>query len=343
MFSRPPEARPRPGAIAGWLTFVAVLIFLMVIVGGITRLTESGLSMVHWDPISGIIPPLTEADWQAEFDHYRRTPQYEQVNRGMTLDDFKTIFFWEYIHRLLGRLIGLAFALPLLWFLWKRAIPAGYGWKLGGLLALGGLQGAIGWWMVASGLVDVPEVSHIRLAVHLLTALLIFAAIVWTALDLNALAEGEAKPVRPPTLGIWAFCILFLQFLFGAYVAGLEAGYAFNTWPLMGDEIFPAATPMLEPWLRNLVDNPIVVQFVHRWLAFVAAGFAIWIGVRAWRRGTRVDGAFLIAAVLGQIFLGILTIISGVQIDIAVAHQGMAALLLAALVVCIHRLGRRPA
>jgi heme a synthase len=343
MFSRPSEPKPRPGAIANWLTFVAVLIFLMVIVGGITRLTESGLSMVRWEPISGIVPPLTEADWQAEFDHYRRTPQYEQVNRGMTLDDFKTIFFWEYVHRLLGRLIGLAFALPLLWFWWKRAIPAGYGWKLGGLLGLGGLQGAVGWWMVASGLVDIPEVSHIRLAVHLLLALLIFAAITWTALDLSGLAEGDIQPARPPTLGIWAISILFLQFLFGAYVAGLEAGYAFNTWPLMGDEVFPIATPMLEPWLRNLVDNPVVVQFVHRWLAFLVAGLAIWVGVRAWRRRVRIDGAFLIAAVFGQLLLGILTILSGVQIDIAVAHQGMAALLLAALVVCVHRLGRRPA
>ncbi len=239
MFSRPAQATPRPGAISSWLTFVAVLIFVMVIVGGITRLTESGLSMVRWEPISGIIPPLSEADWQREFDHYRATPQYQQVNTGMTLDDFKTIFFWEYIHRLLGRLIGLAFALPLLWFWWKRAIPAGYGWKLGGLLALGGLQGAIGWWMVASGLVNVPEVSHIRLAVHLLMALLLFAVIIWLALDLRALADRDAPPVRMPLLGIWALCILFLQFLFGAYVAGLEAGYAFNTWPLMGDEFFP--------------------------------------------------------------------------------------------------------
>ena len=341
MFSRPSEAKPRPGAIASWLTFVAVLIFIMVIVGGITRLTESGLSMVRWEPISGIVPPLSEADWQREFDHYRATPQYEQVNRGMTLSDFKTIFFWEYVHRLLGRLIGLAFALPLLWFWWKRAIPSGYGWKLGGLLALGGLQGAIGWWMVASGLVDVPEVSHIRLAVHLLTALLIFGAIIWVALDLRALADEEAPPTRMPLLGIWALCVLFLQFLFGAYVAGLEAGYAFNTWPLMGDEFFPAQTPMLEPWLRNLVDNPIVVQFVHRWLAFVVAALAIWVGIRTWRRGQRMDGAFLIAAVFGQLLLGIMTILSGVQIDIGVAHQGMAALLLAALVVCVHRLGRK--
>jgi cytochrome c oxidase assembly protein subunit 15 len=171
-------------------------------------------------------------------------------------------------------------------------------------------------------------------------ALLIFAAIIWTALDLNGLAEGDPRPARPPTVGIWALCMLFLQFLFGAYVAGLDAGFAFNTWPLMGDEFFPAATPMLEPWPRNLVDNPIMVQFVHRWLAFVVAALAIWVGVRAWRRGVRVDGAFLISAVFGQLLLGILTILSGVQIDIAVAHQGMAALLLAALVVCVHRLGR---
>jgi cytochrome c oxidase assembly protein subunit 15 len=170
MLNRPPEPRPRPRIIAGWLFAVAALLFLMVVVGGITRLTESGLSMVRWEPISGAIPPLDAAAWEREFDHYRATPQYRQNESAMTLEDFKAIFFWEYVHRLLGRLIGLAFALPLLWFWWRRAIPPGYGWKLGGLLALGGLQGAIGWWMVRSGLVDVPEVSHIRLAVHLLTA-----------------------------------------------------------------------------------------------------------------------------------------------------------------------------
>ena len=340
MFARPPEPQPRPAGIASWLTFVAVLIFVMIVVGGITRLTESGLSMVRWEPISGAIPPLNEADWQREFDHYRATPQYQLVNTGMTLADFKTIFFWEYVHRLLGRLIGLAFALPLLCFWWQRAIPAGYGWKLGGLFGLGGLQGAIGWWMVASGLVDVPEVSHIRLAVHLLLAFGIFAAVIWVSLDLNALAkDAGARPVKLPLLGIWALCLTFLQFLFGAYVAGLEAGYAFNSWPLMGDALFPAEAPMLEPFARNFVDNPLVVQFVHRWLAFVVAAVAVWLGVRAWRRGFRADAALLVGAVLAQLLLGILTILSGVQIDIAVAHQGMAALLLAALVTAAHRLG----
>ncbi len=344
MLSRPAAAQPRPAALSNWLTIVAILIFLMVVVGGITRLTESGLSMVRWEPISGAIPPMGDAQWQAEFDHYRSSPQYQQVNSGMTLSDFKTIFFWEYVHRLLGRLIGLAFALPLLFFWWRRAVPAGYGWKLGGLLGLGGLQGVIGWWMVASGLVDVPQVSHIRLAVHLLLALLIFAAIIWVALDLRRLAEdGAAPPARLPLLGIWALCLLFLQFLFGAYVAGLDAGYAFNSWPMMGDEWFPAATPMLEPWIRNLVDNPIVVQFVHRWLAFLVAAVAIWLGVRTWARGLRFDGALLIGAVLAQILLGILTILSGVQIDIAVAHQGMAALLLAAMINAAYGVGRTQA
>ena len=340
MFSRPAEPRPRPNALAIWLLVVAGLIFLMVIVGGITRLTESGLSMVRWEPISGAIPPLDDADWQAEFDHYRATPQYQINNSGMTLEDFKNIFFWEYVHRLLGRLIGLAFALPLLWFWWRRAIPRGYGWKLGGILALGGLQGAIDWWMVASGLVDVPEVSHVRLAVHLLTALLLFAAIVWVALDLKALARDPERPAaRLPLLGIWSLCLLFLQFMFGAYVAGLEAGYAFNSWPLMGDALFPAGTPMLEPWIRNLVDNPVMVQFVHRWLAFLVAGFAILLATNAWSKGLRAEAGALAGAVTAQILLGILTLVSGVQIDIAVAHQGMAVLLLGTMVTAAHRLG----
>ncbi len=335
MFARPDAPRPMPRAISAWLLAIAVMIVLMVVVGGITRLTESGLSMVRWEPISGTIPPLDAADWQAEFDHYRATPQYQVQNAAMTLADFKAIFFWEYVHRLLGRLIGLAFALPLLWFWWRRAIPAGYGPKLAAILALGAVQGAIGWWMVASGLVDVPQVSHIRLAVHLLTALSIFAVTIWVALDLR---DG---PARAPLLGLWALCLLFVQFLFGAYVAGLDAGFAFNSWPLMGDEWFPSQTPMIEPFLRNFADNPVVVQFVHRWLAFVVAGVAVWLGIRTWRAGQRQDGALLIGAVAVQLLLGILTILSGVQIDIAVAHQGMAALLLAATIAATHRLGER--
>ena len=340
----PAPARPsaRPRAISHWLLVVAALVFTMVVVGGITRLTESGLSMVRWEPISGTIPPLNEAQWQAEFDAYRTSPEYQKINRGMSLSEFKEIFFWEYVHRLLGRFIGLAFALPLAWFAAKRAIPRGYGWKLVGLLGLGGLQGAIGWWMVASGLVDRPEVSHIRLAVHLLLALLIFALLIWTALDLARLSrDPQARPAKMPTLGIWALSVLGLQLMVGAYVAGLDAGYAYNSWPMMGDEWFPAGTPMLQPFIVNFADNPIVVQFVHRWLAFVVAALAVALALKAWRRGLQAQAACLISAVVLQIWLGIATLLTGVELWIAVAHQGMAALLIAAAVATAHGLGER--
>ncbi|HEX8526858.1 COX15/CtaA family protein [Allosphingosinicella sp.] len=342
MLNRPPDARPRPGAISIWLLLVAAMVLAMIAVGGITRLTESGLSIVRWEPVSGILPPLGEEQWQAEFDAYRNSPQYQQINRGMSLAEFKHIYFWEYVHRLLGRLIGLAFALPLLWFWWRRAIPKGQGRKLAGLLALGGLQGAIGWWMVASGLVDRPEVSHIRLAVHLLAAFAIFGLLIWVALDHRELARARPRPpARMPTLAIWALSTLFLQFLFGAYVAGLEAGYAFNTWPRMGDEWFPSETPMMSPFLANFVDNPIVVQFVHRWLAMIVAALALALAAKAWLGGQRAASAALAAAVFLQVQLGILTILSGVEIGIAVAHQAMAAVLLGAVLFAAHRLRAR--
>lgn len=334
----------RPGAIALWLLAVALLVFLMVVVGGITRLTESGLSIVRWEPVSGILPPIGEEAWAAEFAAYRQSPQYQLVNSGMSLDEFKNIYFWEYVHRLLGRIIGLAFALPLLWFAWKRAIPRGYGWKLVALLVLGGLQGAIGWWMVASGLVDRPDVSHIRLAVHLLLALAIFAALLWYALDLIDLArERTALPAGMPTAAIWMLSLLFLQFLFGAYVAGLDAGYAYSTWPKMGGQWYPAEAPMLEPFLRNFADNPIMVQFIHRWLAFAVAAAAIVLARNAWRAGRRQSAVALVGAVTVQILLGIYTLLSGVELWIAASHQGMAVLLLAAALVAAHRLGDRRA
>lgn len=344
MFRRPAKLYPQPRAISIWLLVVAAMILLMVMIGGITRLTESGLSMVRWEPVSGAIPPLSADQWQREFDHYRDTPQYQLTNSGMTLREFKNIFFWEYVHRLVGRLIGLAFALPLLWYWWRRAIPPGFGGKLGAILALGALQGAIGWWMVASGLVDRPDVSQIRLAIHLITALLIFAAIVWVALDLRGLREhGDGKGAKMPLIGIWGLCFLFLQFMFGAYVAGLDAGFAFNSWPKMGGEWFPSGVPMLEPFIRNFADNPIVVQFVHRWLAFLVAAAALWIAARAWARGFRLEAFALAGAVGAQILLGILTLLSGVRIEIAVAHQGMAVLLLGAMITAAHRIGERVA
>ena len=337
--------RPRPLALSNWLLFVAALVFLMIVVGGITRLTESGLSITRWELVTGAFPPIGEEAWQAEFEAYRQSPQYQQINRGMTLSEFKDIYFWEYVHRLLGRVIGLAFALPLAWFAWRRAIPAGYGVRLVGLLVLGGLQGAVGWWMVASGLVDRPDVSHIRLAAHLLLAFLILGGLVWVALDLRGLArQGEgARGARMPTLAIWTLSALALQMMFGAYVAGLDAGYAYDTWPLMSGELFPSATPMLEPFLRNFVDNGIVVQFVHRWLAWGVAALAVLVAWQAWKRGDYFHSMGVVAAVAFQIVLGILTLLSGVELWIAVAHQGMAALLLAAIVATSHRLGERTA
>jgi cytochrome c oxidase assembly protein subunit 15 len=329
-----------PSAVALWLLAVAALVFAMVVVGGITRLTESGLSIVRWEPLSGTLPPIGDSAWAAEFAAYKQSPQYQLVNNGMRLADFKSIYFWEYAHRLLGRIIGLAFALPLLWFAWKRAIPRSYGWKLGFILALGAVQGAIGWWMVASGLVDRPDVSHIRLAVHLLTALAIFAVTLWVALDLLRLArDGAARPARMPTAAIWMLSLLFLQYLFGAYVAGLDAGFAYSSWPRMGDQWFPADAPLLEPFLRNFADNPIVVQFVHRWLAFAVAAAALVLAGAAWRGGHRESAAALAGAVTVQILLGILTLLSGVELWIAASHQAMAVLLLAATLVAAHRLG----
>jgi cytochrome c oxidase assembly protein subunit 15 len=336
----PSVPHPRPRAIALWLLAVAALVFLMVVVGGITRLTESGLSIVRWEPVSGAIPPVGEAAWAAEFAAYKHSPQYQLVNSGMSLADFKSIYFWEYVHRLLGRVIGLAFALPLAWFAWKRAVPRGYGWKLVGILALGGLQGAIGWWMVASGLVDRPDVSHIRLAVHLLTALAIFAVTLWVALDLLGVArDGEARPARMPTAAIWMLSVLFLQLMFGAYVAGLDAGYAYSSWPKMGDQWFPTDAPLLEPFLRNFADNPIMVQFVHRWLAFAVAAAALVLARAAWLKGHSRAAAALAGVVTLQILLGISTLLSGVELWIAAAHQATAVLLLAAALVAAHRVG----
>ena len=216
--------KARPRAVALWLYSVAGLIVAMVVIGGITRLTESGLSITQWKPISGIIPPLNEAQWQAEFANYKRIPEYAAFNADMSLSGFKAIFFWEYLHRLWGRLIGIAFAVPLIWFAVRKRIPAGYGWRLSALLALGAFQGAIVWWMVASGLSVRTDVSHIRLAVHLLTALFILAGIVWTALDLMALYRNRlAAPARLTRLGAGAIVALFVQLLFGALTAGLDA------------------------------------------------------------------------------------------------------------------------
>lgn len=339
LLARPASPSPRPLQIAGWLYVIAFMIFLIVVVGGITRLTESGLSITQWRPVSGAIPPLSQADWMREFALYQGTTEYQTVNHSMTLAEFKFIYFWEYFHRLLGRLIGLAFALPFMWFAWKRAIPQGYGWRLAALLALGALQGAIGWWMVASGLVNRIDVSHIRLAVHLLNALLIMAGVVWTASDLQLLGrDPHAKPAGLPGFALFALLMLAGQICLGAFTAGLRAGYAFDSWPLMGDSLFPANVPMLEPFWRNIVDNPIIVQFVHRWFAWAAAATLVVLALRVWRAGAKGPPYAVLTLVALQIALGIATLLTGVALWVAVAHQAVAALLLIATVACCHRL-----
>ncbi len=334
----------RPLTVSRWLFAVAGLIVLMVIVGGITRLTESGLSITSWKPISGTIPPLNDAQWRAEFDAYKQIPEYTQLNAGMTMAGFKAIFFWEYAHRLLGRIIGLAFALPLLYYAARRWIPRGYGWRLTALFALGATQGVIGWWMVSSGLSERTDVSHVRLAVHLLTALTILAGLVWTALDLRALHRNPlAVPARLGPVAIVALVGLYLQLLYGAFTAGLDAGYAFSSWPMMGDEWYPAAAPMLPTVVQNAVDNPIMVQFVHRWLAFVTAAGLVWLAARAVKAGSPRAGVAVILLVGLQISLGVATLMTGVALPIAIAHQANAALLLIATVWAAHVVGERGA
>ncbi len=337
-----PSSTVRPHALSSWLFVVAGLVVAMVVIGGITRLTESGLSITQWKPVSGIVPPLTPAQWQAEFDQYKRIPEYRQLNLGMTMAGFQAIFFWEYLHRLLGRVVGMAYLLPLLWFWARGQVPRGYVPRLFALVALVAFQGAIGWWMVSSGLVTRTDVSHIRLATHLVTALFLLAGTVWTALDLRALARNRlAGPARLPAFAAAALALLFAQLLFGALTAGLDAGYAFSSWPLMGDEIFPAATPLTDPLWRNAVDNPVAVQFIHRWLAFVAAAGLVWLARLAIRSGAPRIGWAVIALVSCQILLGIATLLSGVEIVVAVAHQANAALTLIAATAAAHAAGRR--
>jgi cytochrome c oxidase assembly protein subunit 15 len=342
---RPAAPRPAPRAFGRWLLVIAAMVLAIVIVGGITRLTESGLSIVEWDPILGAVPPLTHAQWQAAFDGYKAIPQYKAFNAGMTLEGFQHIYFWEYLHRLIARGIGAVLGAVLLVFWWRRAIPAGYGWRALLIFALGGLQGVVGWWMVYSGLQYRTEVSHIRLAVHLLTALSIYGYLIWTALDLFALArDPAAKPARLVGLAGVAILILALQIMLGAFTAGLRAGYAFSSWPKMGDDWFPAGG-WHRGWstLRNLVDNPIAVQFVHRWWAWVALVAVVTVARFAMKAGNRPAAIAIVVAVGAQILLGIATLMSGVAIPIAVAHQAMATILLGTLIWGGHALGRMPA
>ncbi|MDP9424234.1 MAG: COX15/CtaA family protein [Pseudomonadota bacterium] len=335
-------SRLRPLAIANWLLFVAGLVFLMVVVGGITRLTESGLSITEWQPIRGAIPPLTHDQWQHAFDLYQQTPEYREINgpAGMDLAAFKFIFFWEWVHRLLGRLIGLAFALPLIWFAVKRAIPQGYGWRLVGLFLLGGAQGALGWFMVQSGLVERTDVSHFRLSAHLLLALFIMAALIWTALDLRQLAKtGINRPARITRESALTALILFIQLLLGAWVAGLNAGYVASDWPLMQGKLYPDGVDWSQGVFHALTNDPYLLHFLHRWWALVVVAALVIFSRRVKPIDPRASKA-IHNAFGTQILLGIATVMTGMNIILAVLHQAVGALVVAAFAWGAHVDGR---
>ena len=337
--------RARPSALSNLLLLVAVLVFAMVVVGGITRLTESGLSITEWKPISGAIPPLNHADWARAFELYQATPEYREINgpAGMTLAQFKQIYWWEFVHRLLGRIIGIVFGAGLLWFALKRQIPKGYGWKMVGLLALGGAQGALGWYMVMSGLSERTDVSHFRLAAHLLLALAILSALIWVALDLRRLAAtGEDRPSRLTALAVATLAILFVQLLYGAWVARLNAGQVANTWPDMQGRFFPEGVDWSRGALWAFTNDPYLVHFVHRWWAWVVvAGMIVFAHKVRKIEGARPASIAIHSTFGTQIVLGILTVLSGVAIWLAALHQATGALLVAATVWGAHEVGRR--
>jgi heme a synthase len=333
-------------AIRFWLLAVAGLIFVMVVVGGATRVTESGLSIVEWKPITGVVPPYTAAQWRSEFEKYQAIPQYRLMNHAMSLDEFKTIYWWEWAHRLLGRFIGVAFLLPLLWF-WRQGwIARPLGLRLLIIFGLGALQGAVGWWMVVSGLVERAEVSQYRLATHLLLACLIFVAALWTALEL----ETRATPTVPAHCRTTAAALLILtllQIYFGALLAGLRGGLIYNTWPFIDGALFPPITELfsINPAWRNLFENVLTVQFEHRMTAYALWTGALWHAVTVVRpAGTRVaiSAIALAAGVTVQACLGVLTLIEQVPLPLALLHQAMAIVVLSLAVVNAQRLwGRR--
>lgn len=327
-----------------WLLLCAGMIAAMVLVGGLTRLTHSGLSIVEWKPISGVLPPLSQEAWVAEFEHYKQYPEFTLVHSHFQLADFKAIFWFEYVHRLLGRLTGLVFGAPLLWFVAKKAIRRGLALRLGGLFLLGGLQGFIGWWMVRSGLADRPDVSAVRLAIHLGMALLLYVGILWTALDQR---DGDPAPLASPALAraataLWAGVLLTA--LAGALVAGNDGGLTYNTFPRMGDGLVPPGLLAMTPWWLNPLRNPVTAQFDHRVLAISLAtavlGFRLAVSRAGIQGPARRAADLLVGVVLAQVSLGIATLLSVVWLPLASAHQLTALLLLTAATWQCHTLWR---
>ena len=323
--------------IRWWLYFVCALILLMVVVGGATRLTDSGLSITEWKPIHGVIPPLSEAEWEEELEKYRQIPEYQLINKGMSLEEFKFIFWWEWAHRLLGRFIGVAFFVPMVVFWAAGRVEPWLKPRLMLALALGGLQGFVGWWMVASGLVDRVDVSQYRLATHLTLALVIFAYLFWIARRLlppDHVPQSGNGGLR--LAGKIVLALVFLQIFFGGLVAGLNAGLTFNTWPLMDGKFIPDGLLLLQPAWLNAFENVLTVQFQHRMTAYLliaAAVLLLWMTYRSRAdRPLRRASAHVTAFILAQAVFGILTLVWHVPLTMALVHQGFAVVVLAACI-----------
>lgn len=315
-------------ALSIWLYCCCGFIALMVFVGGVTRLTESGLSITEWKPVTGVVPPLSDSKWQEYFEKYKQIPEYQQINRGMSLDEFKFIYWWEFGHRFLGRITGFVLLLPWIYFAWKGYTNRSLNLKLLGIFCLGGMQGVIGWYMVKSGLSERTDVSQYRLAMHLTTAFLLFSFVFWLAMSLSRPSSFERRITNDERLGWLVIFILFIQIIMGALVAGLNAGMTYNTYPLMDGKWIPDGLFLLSPWYLNFFENITMVQFQHRWSAILLAVLV----VAFWNQARRVPDAqsaanHMLYALILQITLGIKALIYVVPISLASAHQ-MGALLL---------------
>jgi len=329
-----------------WLLAVAGLIFLMVVIGGVTRLTESGLSMVDWRPVTGVLPPMSEEGWQAAFEDYKQYPEYRVKNRGMALEQFKTIYWWEYAHRMLGRLLGLLYFVPLVAFWAKGRVPPQYRGRLVGIFLLGAAQGVLGWFMVRSGLVDRPDVSHYRLTAHLGLAVLLFGLVFWTALDCLAERRGS-RDVRLRRRAKLLTVVVFVQILLGGMVAGLDAGLAYNTWPDMNGAFLPALAFDLQPVWINFFENPAMVQFLHRmggYIVAVAALLLLWtVGRQGASAPARVGGWLLVILVGLQVAVGVATVVKQVPVALGALHQALAIVLFAGSLIFVHMHRKDPA
>ncbi|MFV2031406.1 MAG: COX15/CtaA family protein [Gammaproteobacteria bacterium] len=335
-------------AISRWLLLCLTMIFGIVILGGVTRLTGSGLSMVRWNPVSGLLPPLGAEQWQKEFSYYQQSPEFQKINRNMEVDEFKSIFWLEYSHRMLGRLIGLVFLLPFLYFWWRRRIKPGLTPKLIVMFFLGGLQGLLGWYMVKSGLIDNPHVSQYRLTAHLISAVLIYGFILWVILDLRypqpylPLHRSNFSRWRTGSLALTA--LVLITMISGGFVAGLKAGSIFNTFPLMGGQWIPEGVAALSPWYLNMFENRVTVQFDHRLLAIMTGILLLawYFRGRVLGHAAPVNSSFKLIGmmVIIQVLLGIATLLTQVPVWLGAMHQAGALFLFSAMLINVHALSR---